>query len=123
MSATIGPSRSQYRDAPSVRLDDHQFGGGFFPVRSHSPDLPLKASRRVAQFVRAPDLGEHRSAGTRSSRQLATILGADVVGYSRLMGKDEAGTLARLRSHRRELIDPKVAGRRGRIGNTTGTAS
>ncbi|MEE8505045.1 MAG: adenylate/guanylate cyclase domain-containing protein, partial [Kiloniellales bacterium] len=42
-------------------------------------------------------------------------LAADVVGYSRLMGADEAGTLARLKAHRAELIDPKIAERRGRI--------
>ena len=46
---------------------------------------------------------------------MAAILAADVVGYSRLMGADEAGTLARLKAHRRELIDPAVAACRGRI--------
>src|SRR5215475_8181163 len=53
-------------------------------------------------------------------RRLAAVLAADVAGYSRLMGEDEAGTLARLRSHRRELIDPKVAEHKGRIVKTTG---
>ena len=53
-------------------------------------------------------------------RRLTAILAADVVGYSRLMGRDEAGTLARLRALRRELIDPKVAGHKGRIVKTTG---
>ena len=48
-------------------------------------------------------------------RRLAAILTADVVGYARLMGEDEAGTLERLKAHRRELIDPKVAEHRGRI--------
>jgi hypothetical protein len=48
-------------------------------------------------------------------RKLAAILAADVAGYSRLMGQDEAGTLARLREHRRELIDPKIADHKGRI--------
>ena len=47
-------------------------------------------------------------------RRLTTILSADVVGYSRLMGKDEAGTLAALKAHRRELIDPKAAQYHGR---------
>jgi adenylate cyclase len=42
--------------------------------------------------------------GERVERRLAAILAADVAGYSRLMGKDEAGTLARLRSHRRERL-------------------
>ncbi len=48
-------------------------------------------------------------------RRLAAILAADVVGYSRLMGEDEAGTLERLKSLRRELMQPKIAGGRGRI--------
>ncbi len=41
-------------------------------------------------------------------RRLAAILAADVVGYSRLMGEDETGTLARLKSLRRELVKPKL---------------
>ena len=56
----------------------------------------------------------------RVERRLAAIFAADVAGYSRLMGDDEAGILARLRSHRRELIDPKVAEHKGHIGKTTG---
>lgn len=48
-------------------------------------------------------------------RKLTAILAADVVGYSRLMGEDEAGTLARLKSLRKELVQPKIAGGRGRI--------
>jgi len=54
------------------------------------------------------------------SRHLAAILAADVAGYSRLMGEDEEGTLARLNAHRRELIDPMVAEHHGRIVKTTG---
>ncbi len=48
-------------------------------------------------------------------RRLAAILAADVVGYSRLMGEDEAGTLARLKSLRKELVHPKITGGGGRI--------
>ena len=47
-------------------------------------------------------------------RHLTTILAADVVGYSRLMGEDEAGTLAALKAHRRELLNPKAAQYNGR---------
>ena len=43
------------------------------------------------------------------SRRLAVIVAADVVGYSRLMEADEAGTLAQLKSIRKELIEPKIA--------------
>jgi class 3 adenylate cyclase/pimeloyl-ACP methyl ester carboxylesterase len=53
-------------------------------------------------------------------RRLAAILAADVVGYSRLMGADEVGTLTRLKAHRRELVDPAIAGHSGRIVKTTG---
>jgi len=48
-------------------------------------------------------------------RRLAAILAADVVGYSRLMESDEAGTIERLRSLRTELVEPAIAGRKGRI--------
>ncbi len=48
-------------------------------------------------------------------RKLTTILAADVVGYSRLMGEDEAGTHARLKSLRKDLVQPKITGGRGRI--------
>jgi adenylate cyclase len=51
----------------------------------------------------------------RLQRRLAAIMSADVVGYSRLMGIDEAGTLSRLNAMRRELIDPAIAGHSGRI--------
>jgi TolB-like protein/class 3 adenylate cyclase len=58
--------------------------------------------------------------GERVVRRLAAILAADVVGYSRLMGADEEGTLAALKAIRRELGDPKVKEHRGRIVKTTG---
>jgi class 3 adenylate cyclase len=53
-------------------------------------------------------------------RRLAAILAADVVGYSRLMGSDEIGTLTSLKSHRRELVDAGIAEHHGRIVKTTG---
>ena len=59
------------------------------------------------------------SAG-RVERRLAAILAADVAGYSRLIEADEEGTLGRLRTLRTEVIDPKIAGHRGRIVKTTG---
>ena len=51
----------------------------------------------------------------RVQRRLAAILSADVVGYSRLMGRDEAGTLARLKALRRDHIDPQIATHSGRM--------
>ena len=56
----------------------------------------------------------------RVERRLAAILAADVAGYSRLMGADEEGTLARLKALRREVADPKIREHRGRIVKTTG---
>jgi adenylate cyclase len=56
----------------------------------------------------------------RVKRRLAAILAADVVGYSRMMGRDEAGTLARLKSLRTEFLHPKVGEYGGRIVKTTG---
>jgi len=56
----------------------------------------------------------------RDQRRLAAIVSLDVAGYSRLMGVDDSGTLAALKAHRRELIDPKIAEHDGRIVKTTG---
>ena len=53
-------------------------------------------------------------------RRLAAVVAADMVGYSRLMEVDETGTLARLKTHRIELIDPVIEKNRGRIIKTTG---
>ncbi len=56
----------------------------------------------------------------KTQRRLAAIVSADVVGYSRLMGVDEAGTLRHLNAHRSEHIDPLIAKHGGRIVKTTG---
>jgi adenylate cyclase len=60
-------------------------------------------------------MAEHRV-----ERRLAAILAGDVAGYSRLMGADEEGTLARLNAHRREFLEPTIAEHRGRIVKRTG---
>ena len=52
--------------------------------------------------------------------RLAAVLAADMAGYSRLMEVDETGTLARLRTHRIELVDPAIAKNNGRVIKTTG---
>jgi adenylate cyclase len=80
----------------------------------------IESDPRGAQIgVLFRDRGAQLS-GQRVERRLAAILAADVVGYSRLMGQDEAGTLNRLRTHRRELIDPKIVEHKGRVVKTTG---
>jgi adenylate cyclase len=58
--------------------------------------------------------------GELRERRLSAILAADVVGYSRLMGADEDGTLHALKSHRAAVVDPAIANHRGRIVKTTG---
>ncbi|MSP48497.1 MAG: adenylate/guanylate cyclase domain-containing protein [Alphaproteobacteria bacterium] len=58
--------------------------------------------------------------GDRTRRRLAAIVAADVAGYSRLVGADEEGTLARLKALRRELVDTRIAEHSGRIVKTTG---
>ena len=56
----------------------------------------------------------------RVQRRLAAILAADIVGYSRLMGTDEVGTLASLKKLRAEVIDPKIEQFGGRVFKSTG---
>jgi TolB-like protein/class 3 adenylate cyclase/tetratricopeptide (TPR) repeat protein len=53
-------------------------------------------------------------------RRLAAIVSADVAGYSRLMGRDESGTLAALKDVRQEVVDPAIAMHGGRVVKTTG---
>ncbi len=64
--------------------------------------------------------GESTSQIAGSHRRLAAILAADIAGYSRLMGFDEEGTLARLKRHRREIIEPTIQEHFGRVIKTTG---
>ena len=59
-------------------------------------------------------------AGQKTKRRLAAILAADVVGFSALMGQDEEGTLARIKSLRREILEPKISDHKGRVVKTTG---
>src|ERR1700692_168452 len=61
-----------------------------------------------------------RMSGERVERRLAAVLAADIAGYSRLMGADEEGTLAQLKTVRKALVDPAIAAHRGRIVKTTG---
>ncbi len=74
----------------------------------------------VKGMLKLLDRREAMTDGKPVERRLAAILAADVVGYSRLMGADEVGTLRALSAHRRELIDPTIGARRGRIVKTTG---
>jgi len=76
--------------------------------------------RHAAPIVRshpAITLGERM---TQDQRRLAAIVSVDVVGYSRLMGRDEPGTLAKWKALQHELLEPKIAEHGGRIVNTAG---
>ena len=55
-----------------------------------------------------------------ATRRLAAILAADVAGYSRLMGMDEEGTHERLKTHLRQLVEPKIEEHQGRVVKNTG---
>ena len=70
--------------------------------------------------MRGPETRDILLTGERVERRLAAVLAADVAGYSRLMGLDEEGTLARLKAFRKALVDPTIAKHRGRIVKTTG---
>ena len=80
----------------------------------------LGVVRRAALPLEAPAGGEAMLRGEAVSRRLAAILAADVAGHSRLMEADEEGTLAHLKSLRRDLIDPKIALHKGGSVKTTG---
>ena len=73
---------------------------------------------RRTLFREASNVAEERL-----QRRLAAILATDVVGYSRLMGIDEVGTLARLKAMRRDLIDPAIAAHSGRTIKLMGDGS
>ena len=71
-------------------------------------------------YLFAAEVAAEEPAPARVARRLAAILAADVVGYSRLMGRDEPGTLARLKAHRQECVAPLVARHGGRVVNQPG---
>ena len=94
-------------------------------ARSSRSGAPASVDRKgAARQLRAdlstvgvtPPLKDYRiMAAPRAERRLTAVLVADVVGYSRLMERDEAGTLARLKDLRKALVEPLVAEYRGRI--------
>ena len=87
-----------------------------------SAQLPAPSHLIAQTFWVLYDRSQQRGevAVTREQRKLAAILAADVVGYSRLMGRDESGTLTRLREHRKERLEPALARYGGRLVKLTG---
>jgi class 3 adenylate cyclase len=80
------------------------------------PFEPRELLARVKSVLRRTALGRGKAA----PRRLAAIMAGDIAGYSRLVERDEEGTLDRLRALRRDKIDPELATHRGRIVKTTG---
>ena len=87
----------------------------------HSPPEQRGLLDPTARRITLPELaGFYRAMAAKIERRMAVVLCADVVGYSRLMGSDEEGTLAALNSVRREILDPKIAHYRGRTVRSMG---
>lgn len=85
-----------------------------------SADRPAGLFGRLFRKIR-PGPSSRAAAGNQAVvRRLAAIVAIDMVGYSKLMGVDETGTLAALRGLRQQLIDPVISTHRGRIVKTTG---
>jgi len=85
--------------------------------------IPPAEPVRIAGAAQAPcdsDRILEEVPSMREQRRLAAIVAADVMGYSRLMGRDESGTLAALKALRRDVVDPRIAAHGGRIVKTTG---
>src|SRR3954466_5445536 len=81
---------------------------------------PALAKRHWRQRIKRSTIETKRSWAFYMDRRLTAILAADVVGFSRLMGADESGTLAALKSARAEIIDPGISQHHGRIFKLTG---
>src|ERR1700723_1618942 len=82
--------------------------------------MPAACAMRERRCAIHDSIAKSRGGAMAETRKIAAILVADVVGYSRLAGADEEGTLARLRALRSDLIDPAVAAHHGRVVERTG---
>src|SRR6516162_7165523 len=99
-------------------------GGWRYPRPPRRHDTAIARLRRFHRLFRwslcLSKASAAQMSGERVDRRLLAILAADVVGYSRLMGEDEEGTLAALKTLQRELFAPKVKEHCGRLVKTTG---
>ena len=116
-------SEIRTRQVERDKLDDAKVIQSGEGVSGATADI-LTGRVRVTSKPSDPSSATHRnpaepepshSAREGVERRLAAIMSADVVGYSRLMGRDEAGTLGRLRALRTELMEPRIAAHEGRI--------
>ena len=111
MTTAVGVKQPQPRTSRNRRENDPERKSG--PIDSQ--ERPSYNLLRCTLWERWLLMAEERT-----QRRLAAVFAADVAGYSRLMGADEEGTLARLKVLRRDLLDPKIEEHRGRIVKTTG---
>ena len=108
------PARPRPRAAEAQGADR----GGAQPLIERQGNIFSTLARkrgRIAPPSIAAAATEGAAMAPRTERKLAAILAADVVGYSRLVGDDEAGTIARLKALRKEFIEPLIAEYRGRV--------
>src|SRR4051812_37569490 len=124
------PGRVVDRDAimaavwPGVVVGDESINQCIRAIRKALGDEAQRLLRTVPRRGSLPAAGvpraETAAPAPRVERRLAAILAADVVGYSRLMEKDEAGTFARLKQLREELIEPILQRHGGRVVDLKG---
>ena len=103
----------------TVPGEGYRFDGLTKPSRAALAAGALVAENHLDEGVRRSDGAKVGDESTSAARRLAAVLAADVVGYSRLMGEDEAGTARAVREHR-EAARPIVASFNGRIVKATG---
>jgi TolB-like protein/class 3 adenylate cyclase len=109
--------RDQIRDKLPYLFEDmgeQSFKNIAHPVRAYAMSAAAVASLPPVSSAPKPDKR------IMSTRRLAAILAADVVGYSRLIGANEASTLQALKTIRAELLDPTIGAHNGRLVKTTG---
>jgi class 3 adenylate cyclase len=113
----------------ALRMSPVALGRLFGPARTTTASGPIAevrcGGRPCLPAIKSLSLRSQRAliaimAEERFQRRLTTILASDVVGYSRMMEADEAGTLAALKAWQKDLLEPLVAQHQGRIFKITG---
>jgi adenylate cyclase len=115
----VCPVCPQQQTFPAPVGTSHLGQEATFPNGSRAVEDVLRLAQPPACSYGSATANRGRSLA-REQRRLAAIMAVDVVGYSRLMGRDESGTLARLREHRKKHFEPVLAGHAGRLVKLTG---
>ena len=114
--AVVGRLKATFQDLGRLALKNIERPIQAFAISWEPADWTMTTA--LSPILADPGI-DHLST-QRPDRRLAAIVSIDVAGYSRLMGRNESGTLAALKAARRELIDPRIAAHGGRIARTTG---